>query len=288
MECTVERDIFLKSLGHAIGIIEKKTTLPILSNVLLDVKSSKIKIITTDLESAELIKYASNAFLATKISFINELSHLCEKTGANIESVSEGMGSDERIGNKFLNVGPGYGGSCFPKDTIALIRTAQEHGVSSRIVEAVVEVNASQKARMVSKIRNALGGTLTNKKITVLGLTFKPETDDMRDAPSLTIIPSLLDKGAIIKAHDPQGISEAKNILPENIEYSNDILEIVKESDAIVLMTEWDEYKDLDLDNLRHLMKGDVFVDLRNVYNIDQMESAGFQYHSIGRSESAS
>jgi nucleotide sugar dehydrogenase len=185
-----------------------------LKNLYAPLIEKNTSIITTDLESAELIKYASNAFLATKISFINELSHLCEKTGANIKSVSEGMGLDDRIGSKFLNVGPGYGGSCFPKDTIALIRTAQEHGVSSRIVEAVVEVNASQKARMVSKIKHALGGTLINKKISVLGLTFKPETDDMRDAPSFDIIPSLLDKGCNIKAHDPTGINEAKNISP--------------------------------------------------------------------------
>ena len=171
----------------------------------------------TNLESAELIKYAANAFLATKISFINEMSQLCENVGADVHSVAKGMGLDGRIGKKFLHAGPGYGGSCFPKDTLALIRIAQEHGSSSRIVEAVVEVNASQKARMVSKIRKALGGSESGKTIAVLGLTFKPETDDMRDSPSLAILPALADKGAIIQAHDPEGTEEAKPLLPDSI-----------------------------------------------------------------------
>ena len=165
----------------------------------------------TNLESAELIKYAANAFLATKISFINEMSQLCEKVGADVHSIAKGMGLDGRIGKKFLHAGPGYGGSCFPKDTLALIRIAQEHGSSCRIVESVVEVNASQKARMVTKIREALGGSETGKTIAVLGLTFKPETDDMRDSPSLAILPAMSDKGAIIRAHDPEGMAEAKD-----------------------------------------------------------------------------
>lgn len=240
-------------------------------------------ILVTDLESAELIKYASNAFLATKISFINEISQLCEKTGADIHSVAKGMGLDNRIGSKFLHPGPGYGGSCFPKDTSALIRTAQEHAVSSRIVEAVVEVNSSQKARMISKIRKALGGTETGKQIGVLGLTFKPETDDMRDAPSLSILPALLDRGARVIAHDPKGIDEAKNYLPNAMQYSNTIDNVIKGSDAIVLMTEWNQYRGLDLPYIKKLMNGNVFVDLRNVYEPEQMLNEGFEYFCIGR-----
>ena len=240
-------------------------------------------ILVTNLESAELTKYAANAFLATKISFINEISQLCEKVGADVHAVAKGMGLDGRIGKKFLHAGPGYGGSCFPKDTLALIRIAQEHGAHSRIVEAVVEVNAAQKARMVSKIRKALGGSEAGKHIAVLGLTFKPETDDMRDAPSLAILPALVDKGAKITAHDPQGIEEAKDQLPESIEYIEDMYEAVKGADAVVLMTEWNQYRGLDLDRVHKLMSGDVFVDLRNVYEADRMKTHGFKYTCIGR-----
>jgi UDPglucose 6-dehydrogenase len=238
----------------------------------------------TNLESAEIIKYAANAFLATKISFINEISQLCENTGADVHSVAKGMGLDGRIGRKFLHAGPGYGGSCFPKDTVALIRMAQEHGVSSRIIESVVEVNASQKARMVSKIRQALGGSEADKTIAVLGLTFKPGTDDMRDAPSLAILPALADKGAIIRAHDPQGVSEAKKELSEaDIHYTDSIDEAVQGADAVVLMTEWNEYRGLDLAKLKSQMKGNVFVDLRNVYEKELMQRHGFEYSCVGR-----
>lgn len=240
-------------------------------------------LLVTDLESAELIKYAANAFLATKISFINEISQLCEKTGADVNAVAKGMGMDKRIGGKFLHAGPGYGGSCFPKDTLALIRIAQEHGASSRIVEAVTEVNASQKARMVSKIRDALGGSEADKVIAVLGLTFKPETDDMRDAPALAILPALADRGAIIRAHDPEGIEEAKSLLPESIEYVDGIDDAVKEADAVVLMTEWNQYRGMSLRAVREQMRGDVFIDLRNVYEPRTMEQAGFTYHGVGR-----
>jgi len=237
----------------------------------------------TDLESAELIKYAANAFLATKISFINEISQLCEKVGADVHSVAKGMGLDGRIGKKFLHAGPGYGGSCFPKDTLALIRIAQEHGASCRIVESVVEVNAAQKAMMVSKIRDALGGSESDKRIAVLGLTFKPETDDMRDSPSLAILPALLDKGAIIKAHDPQGMDEAKGLLPDAIQYCNDVYQTLENADAVVLMTEWNQYRGLDLDKVKSCMKGNVFVDLRNVYEEGLMKKHGLDYYCVGR-----
>lgn len=240
-------------------------------------------ILTTNLESAELIKYASNAFLATKISFINEMSQLCEKTGADVHAVARGMGLDGRIGKKFLHAGPGYGGSCFPKDTLALVRMAQEQGVSCRIVEAVSEVNASQKARMVAKIRHALGGSEADKTIAVLGLTFKPETDDMRDSPALAILPALADKGAHIKAHDPQGMAEAKTLLPESIQFVDTIESAIEGADALVLITEWNQYRGLDLEKVRSVMKGDVFVDLRNVYERDLVENHGFTYTCVGR-----
>ena len=242
-------------------------------------------ILATGLESAELIKYASNAFLATKISFINEISTLCEAVGADVHAVARGMGLDGRIGRKFLHPGPGYGGSCFPTDTLALVRIAQEHGVASRIVEAVVEVNAAQKARMVKKIRASLGGNEAGKTIAVLGLTFKPETDDMRDAPALAILPTLLEKGAVVRAHDPQGVEEAKRVLPPGIEYCGDIYETLTGADAVVLLTEWNAYRGLDLERVRRLMRGDVFVDLRNVYEPARMKAAGFRYASVGRPE---
>jgi len=240
-------------------------------------------ILVTDLESAELIKYAANAFLATKISFINEISQLCEKTGADVNAVAKGMGMDNRIGRKFLHAGPGYGGSCFPKDTLALIRIAQEHSAPSRIIEAVTEVNASQKARMVAKIRSALGGSEADKAIAVLGLTFKPETDDMRDAPALSILPALADRGARIRAHDPQGTQEARHLLPESVEFSRSLEEALSGADAAVLMTEWNEYRGLNLERVRELMRGRVFIDLRNVYERDLMENAGFEYYGVGR-----
>ena len=244
---------------------------------------NKDNLLSTSLESAELIKYASNAFLATKISFINELSSLCEKTGADVHAIAKGMGLDDRIGDKFLQVGPGFGGSCFPKDTLALIRISQEHGVSSRIVESVLEVNAAQKARMVQKVRESVGGSEANKNIAVLGLTFKAETDDMRDAPSLSILPALVDRGAIIRAHDPEGLEQAKPLLPESIEYFTDMFDAVENADAVILMTEWKQYEQIDLKALKAKMKGNIFIDLRNLYEPNAMKKIGFEYFCIGR-----
>lgn len=240
-------------------------------------------IVVTDLQSAELIKYAANAFLATKISFINEMSMLCEKVGADVHAVAKGMGLDGRIGRKFLHPGPGFGGSCFPKDTRALVEMARDNQVSSRIVEAVVEVNAAQKARMVVKIREALGGSESGKKIAVLGLTFKPETDDMRDAPSLAILPALAANQAAIQAHDPQGMAAAAALLPDSVTYHDDMYSVLEGADAVVLMTEWNQYRGLDLARVRDLMRGSVFVDLRNVYEREPMCAAGFEYHCVGR-----
>jgi UDPglucose 6-dehydrogenase len=240
-------------------------------------------ILFTGLESAELIKYASNAFLATKISFINEMSMLCEAVGADIHEVAKGMGMDKRIGSKFLHPGPGYGGSCFPKDTQALVRIAQENDTSCRIVESVIEVNAAQKARMIKKIRHAVGGSETDKTIGVLGLTFKPETDDMRDAPALSILPALLEKGAIIKVHDPQGMSEARNLLPAEVIFCDDQFDVFDGADAVVLLTEWNVYRGIDMQRGKSKMKNPTFVDLRNVYERARMEELGFSYYCVGR-----
>ena len=240
-------------------------------------------ILFTGLESAELIKYASNAFLATKISFINEMSMLCEAVGADIHSVSKGMGMDKRIGGKFLHPGPGYGGSCFPKDTQALVRIAQEHDTSSRIVESVIEVNAAQKARMIKKVRQALGGSETDKTVGVLGLTFKPETDDMRDAPALSILPPLIEKGATVKVHDPQGMEEARALLPPEVTYCDDHYDVFADADAVLLLTEWNLYRGLDFTRGKAQMRTPIFIDLRNVYERARMEELGFAYHCIGR-----
>jgi len=244
--------------------------------------------LVTDLESAELIKYAANAFLATKVSFINEMSMLCEALGADVHAISKGMGMDGRIGRKFLHPGPGYGGSCFPKDTKALVRMAQEHNVSSRIVQSVIDVNEAQKLRMIDKIRTAAGGDEEGKTFAVLGLTFKPQTDDMREAPSLSILPKLIDNGAIIQAHDPQGMGEARKLLPGSVTFCDDLYDTFDRADAVVLLTEWNAYRSLDLQRVLQLMKGNIFIDLRNVYEPDQMQALGFAYDCIGRSSSKS
>nr|VFK64106.1 MAG: UDP-glucose dehydrogenase [Candidatus Kentron sp. UNK] len=242
-----------------------------------------IPILATSPETAELIKYASNAFLATKISFINEVSALCEAVGANVQGVAEGMGLDKRIGRAFLRVGPGYGGACFPKDTSALIRIAKERHTPSRIVQAAVDANVDQKRRMIEKIRQALGGNEAGKRLAILGLAFKPETDDMREAPALTILPALLEKGARIHAHDPHGVQSAKELLPEGIRYDEDIHKMLTGADAVILLTEWDVYRSLDPKRMLGMMRGNIFIDLRNVYEPAPMKQAGFAYFCIGR-----
>ena len=263
--------------------VENERADSVLRELYRSINLIEASIFSTDLESAELIKYASNAFLATKISFINEMSVLCEEIGADVHDVAKGMGLDDRIGHKFLRPGPGYGGSCFPKDTQALVRIAQENGASSRIVEAVIEVNEAQKARMIKKIRSAVGGNESGKIIAVLGLTFKPETDDMRDAPSLAILPKLIENGCHINAHDPQGVNEAKKLLPSEVRYYADIYTAMEDVDAVVLMTEWNMYRNLDMSLIREKLKQPVFIDLRNVYDPDSMKTLGFDYHCIGR-----
>ncbi len=240
-------------------------------------------IITTGLESAELTKYAANAFLATKISFINEIAALCEAVGADVHAIARGMGLDGRIGRKFLHPGPGFGGSCFPKDTRALVRIAQECGAATRIVEAVIAVNEAQKLRMIDKISAALDGKLAGRTVAVLGLTFKPETDDMREAPSLAIVPPLLEAGAAVRAHDPRGMEAARTLLPDAVTYCERIYDTFQGADAVVLMTEWNAYRGLDLQRVLSTMSGDVFVDMRNVYEAARMRAAGFRYHGVGR-----
>jgi len=241
--------------------------------------------VITGLETAELIKYASNAFLAAKISFINEIANLCEKVGADVRDVSRGMGLDKRIGSKFLHAGPGYGGSCFPKDVTALVKVFHDNGMTGRILEAVVNVNNSQKSLMVSKIRHALGGSEYGRTVAFLGLTFKPETDDMREAPALTIIPALINGGAKIRAADPAGIDEAKKLLPGDVSYFQDPYETASGADALVLLTEWNQYRALDFERLKNIMNKGLFIDLRNVYNPDKVKSAGFEYFGVGHGD---
>ena len=237
-------------------------------------------ILFTSRETSELIKYAANAFLATKITFINEMADICEKVGGNVQDVARGIGLDGRIGAKFLHAGPGYGGSCFPKDTLALVQTAQQLGAPTRIVEAVVAVNDERKLGMAKKIEAAFGG-VNGKTIAILGLTFKPNTDDMRDAPSLVIVPELQTAGAIIRAYDPEGGKEARKYL--NIENCKDAYDALKGADGVVILTEWNEFRALDLERVKATLKTPLMIDLRNIYRPAQMREAGFQYLSVGR-----
>ena len=239
-------------------------------------------IIYTDLESAEMIKYAANAFLATKITFINEIASLCEKVGANVKSVSKGMGMDNRIGNKFLHAGPGYGGSCFPKDTKALARIGQEYASPINLVETVIEVNEAQKRRMVDKVMELCGDKVNGKKIAVLGVTFKPNTDDMRDAPSLTIVPSLVGAGADVHVVDPEGRKEGEDLLP-GVTWQADAYVAASDAEAVIILTEWNEFRALDLEELSKVMKDPRMADLRNIYRPADAENAGFRYVSVGR-----
>ena len=244
-------------------------------------------ILFTGLETAELIKYASNSFLAMKITFINEMADLCEALGADVHDLARGLGLDRRIGGKFLHPGPGFGGSCFPKDTKALMRIAQDAGTPSRLVETVVSVNEARKAGMAGRILAAFGGSVRGKRIAVLGLTFKPETDDMREAPSIGILHRLIEEGALIVAFDPVGIEQARPLLPGAVDYAPDAVSAVAGADGLVLITEWNEFRALAPDWLSEAMSGKVVVDLRNVFDPHAMRRAGFAYHSIGRPAAA-
>ena len=243
----------------------------------------EVPILFADRPTAEVIKYAANAFLAVKISFINEIADLCEKVGADVQGVAKGIGLDKRIGPKFLHPGPGYGGSCFPKDTLALLKTAEDNDVALQIVAATVKVNDERKRAMADRIIAACGGSVDGKTIGILGLTFKPNTDDMREAPSLVILPALQAAGAKVRAHDPEGMKAAAPLLP-GVEMCGDAYAALDGADAAVLLTEWNEYRALDLKRVRDGLKTPVFVDLRNVYPLHEMESVEFAYWAVGRS----
>ncbi len=254
----------------------------VLGDVYRPLSLSQAPLMFTARRTAELIKYAANAFLATKITFINEIADLSEKVGADVQEVARGIGLDNRIGSKFLHAGPGFGGSCFPKDTRALVKTALDHDVPLRIVEAVLAVNDNRKRAMARKVSNAAGGSLRGKTVAVLGLTFKPDTDDMREAPSIPLVTGLLDMGAKVRAHDPVGIEQARRELPD-IEYCDDPYLCVRGADAMVVVTEWVQYRTLDLERLKQEMAKPVVVDLRNIYRPEDMAALGFTYESVGR-----
>jgi UDPglucose 6-dehydrogenase len=239
-------------------------------------------IVTTSIETAELTKYAANSFLAAKITFINEIADLCEKVGADVQDVARGIGLDGRIGKKFLHAGPGYGGSCFPKDCLALVRTAQEAGAPASIIETVVQVNEARKLKMADRVIEACGGEVAGKTLAVLGLTFKPNTDDMRDSPSLAILPALRQAGAAIRAYDPEGMDEAKKLLPDLV-YCENAYQTMLGADALVIITEWNEFRALDLKRVKSLLQTPTVVDLRNIYKPADMAESGFFYYSIGR-----
>src|SRR3954453_2372276 len=259
----------------------------VLSDVYRPLSLNQAPLMFTARRTAELIKYAANAFLATKITFINEIADLSEKVGADIQEVARGIGLDNRIGSKFLHAGPGFGGSCFPKDTRALVKIAQDYDTQLRIVEAVLSVNDNRKRAMARKVALAAGGSLRGKTVAVLGLTFKPDTDDMREAPSIPLVTGLLDMGAKVRAHDPVGMEQARKELPE-IEYADDPYACVEGADAMVVVTEWVQYRTLDLARLKQTMAQPVIVDLRNIYSPEDMAEHGFVYESMWRSTASS
>jgi UDPglucose 6-dehydrogenase len=262
--------------------VESERAKEILSQAYRPLNLIETPIMFTSLETAELVKYATNSFLATKITFINEMADLCEKVGADVQQVAKGMGLDGRIGRKFLHAGPGYGGSCFPKDTLALLRTGEQNDSPLRIVEAVVAVNEHRKRRMVKKIVDAMGGQIAGKTVGVLGVTFKPNTDDMRDSPSLVILPALRAEGARVRAFDPEGMGEAAKLLPE-IEWCEGPYDPARGADALVVLTEWNVFRGLNLDRLKKEMRTPLLIDLRNIFDAEQVADAGFAYTGIGR-----
>ena len=273
---------FMKPDRVVVGI-ESERAAKVMADIYRPLYLRDFPILATDLESAEMIKYAANAFLATKISFINEMAALCERSGADVKEVARGMGLDGRIGNKFLHAGPGYGGSCFPKDTSALARIGQEHAVPQTIVEAVIRVNDAVKLRMIEKLRDLCDDSFNGKTVAVLGVTFKPNTDDMRDAPSLTIIPALLGGGAKVRVVDPQGRREGEVLLP-NVSWHDDPYEAAQGADLLVILTEWNEFRALDLTRLAQNMSQARMADLRNIYSAEDVRDAGFAaYVGVGR-----
>ena len=277
-------DDFMRPDRVVVGA-ESERAAQVMNEVYRPLYLREFPIMVTDLESAEMIKYAANAFLATKITFINEIAALCERVGADVKQVSKGMGLDARIGNKFLHAGPGYGGSCFPKDTSALARIGQDYAVPMQLTEAVIKVNDGIKRRMIDKIVDVCAGSVNGKTVAILGVTFKPNTDDMRDAPSLTIIPHLVGNGAKVHVVDPQGYREGEALLP-GVQWFDDAYAAAKDADAVVLLTEWNEFRALDLKRLADVMATPSMVDLRNIYSTEDALRAGFEaYVSVGRPE---
>lgn len=277
-------DDFMKPDRVVVGVETERAT-KVMAEVYRPLYLRDFPIVTTDLESAEMIKYAANAFLATKITFINEIAALCEKAGADIKEVSKGMGMDNRIGNKFLHAGPGYGGSCFPKDTKALARIGQEYATPMVITESVIRINEDVKRRMIDKLLDLSGGSFNDKVIAVLGVTFKPNTDDMRDAPSLTLVPAMVGGGAKVRVSDPQGRHEGEALLP-GVEWVDDAYESAVGADLVVLLTEWNEFRALDLKRLAKGMRTACMADLRNIYSSQSAAEAGFlAYGSVGRQD---
>ncbi len=275
-------DDFMKPDRVIVGV-QNEQAAEVMNEIYRPLYLRDFPVVITDLESAEMIKYAANAFLATKITFINEIAALCERAGADIKQVSKGMGLDGRIGNKFLHAGPGYGGSCFPKDTKALARIGQDHGVPLEIVETVVDVNEAVKRRMIDKVMDLCGGSVNGKTVAVLGVTFKPNTDDMRDAPSLTIVPALVGGGAKLRVVDPQGCREGEALLP-GVSWCDDPYKAVQNAHAVVLLTEWNEFRALDLGRMARRMATPRMADLRNIYSPKDAKRAGFEaYVAVGR-----
>lgn len=262
--------------------IEDERARPVMTEVYRPLFINQSPLMFTTRRTSELIKYAANAFLALKITYINEMADLCEAVGANVQEVARGIGLDNRIGTKFLHAGPGYGGSCFPKDTLALVKTAQDFGAPIKLVEATVAVNDARKSKMTQKVVKALGGSVASKTVAVLGLTFKPETDDMRDSPAITIVQELVAAGATVRAFDPEGMENAREVLPP-ITYCEGPYDAAAGADAVVVVTEWNEFRGMDLKRIKAAARGAVLVDLRNIYRREEVARHGFTYTSIGR-----
>ncbi|BCJ89995.1 UDP-glucose 6-dehydrogenase [Terrihabitans soli] len=263
--------------------IENERARPVMEEVYRPLYLNKAPLIFTDRRTSELIKYAANAFLAMKITFINEIADLCEQVGANVQEVAGGIGLDNRIGGKFLHAGPGYGGSCFPKDTLALVKTAQDAGAPIRLIETTVAVNDQRKRLMARKVVAACGGEVRGKTVAILGLTFKPNTDDMRDAPSLAIVQALVDLGAKVKAYDPEGMEHAKGMLPPGVTFADGPYTAAEGADALAIVTEWNQFRALDFRRLKEIMKAPVLIDFRNIYKREEVARHGFTYAGVGR-----
>tara|TARA_R110002095_G_scaffold133638_3_gene115980 strand:+ start:2364 stop:3710 length:1347 start_codon:yes stop_codon:yes gene_type:complete len=276
-------DDFMRPDRVVVGTSSKKAQ-DVMREVYRPLYINETPILFTKRETAEIIKYAANAFLATKITFINEIADLCEQVGADVQHVAKGIGLDGRIGAKFLHAGPGYGGSCFPKDTLALTRAGQKYGAPQRIVETVVSVNEDRKARMADKIIEAAGGDVRGKKIGILGVAFKPNTDDMRDAPALTIVPVLQQAGAVVYAYDPESMDAAKEMM-DDVTWCKNSYEVAQDADVLAILTEWNEFRALDLARIASVMAGNTLVDLRNIYMPEDVQGKGFNYVSIGRTQ---